>query len=629
MRPAPGPVFALALLAAAPLAALERARFAIDVPRPGLVTAELDAAALARLGDGGGIEVLAPDGARVDAERLLAGEEAPCRAVAVGEVARAAGSWELELDLGADPPPHAALRFELDATVLASGCELEGSADGRSWQPLARGDLFRLGEASGLARTRIEYPSSRWPRLRLRWPEAAGVPRVRAVEVCAPEETTGPAALVEIAAEPAGEERGGARWRLPLPSRAARVRALRLARAPGADGGLARLAWRLELAQDGAWHELSHGVWPAGEELARVALGDVAFLGPALRLTLWGAAAPALHLQWELAPQRIRFRAVSAGRFALLLPAAPRRAEPSAPAGIEPVRAALGAPVVEPVSPGREVALASAAPARRFAARWRLEAPAGLAPGAPVVLALQALDGVASADRADVRLVAAGRLVPARLGTAAEPEVRVVPPTRAPAAGGGGRSRIGLALGERRGRPTVLRLRAPLEAGAFRREVALVGRLGPAAGAPEATLSRLRWECAPDPPRPCETSFRLPGAELREAALELEDGDAAPLPSLDVELESAREEAVFLWPGEGAELVAGAPELEAPRFDLARLDEALAQFSPVAVRAGARLATSGGLERWSRPLLAVAVAAVAIALLALLRRLLPGPGAPG
>jgi len=96
-----------------------------------------------------------------------------------------------------------------------------------------------------------------------------------------------------------------------------------------------------------------------------------------------------------------------------------------------------------------------------------------------------------------------------------------------------------------------------------------------------------------------------------------------------VERESAREEAVFLWPGEGAELVAGAPELEAPRFDLARLDEALAQFSPVAVRAGARLATSGGLERWSRPLLAVAVAAVAIALLALLRRLLPGPGAPG
>jgi hypothetical protein len=628
VRRALAPAWALALIAATPAAALERARFAIEVPRPGRVTAELDAAALARLGDGGGVEVLAPDGARVDAELLLAGEEAPCRAVEVGEVGRAGGSWQLELDLGDDPPPHSALRFELDATVLASGCELEGSADGRTWRPLARGDLFRLGEGRGLARTRIEYPSSRLPRLRLRWPDAAGVPRVRAVEVCAPEES-GPAARVEVAAEPAGEERGGARWRLPLPSRAARVRALHLARAPRAEGGLARLAWRLELAQDGAWHELAHGAWPAGETLARVALGDVAFLGRALRLTLWGAADPPVRIEWELAPQRIRFRAARAGRFELVLPAPPRRADGSAEDDLEPVRAGLGAPQVEAVSPGRDAALATGAPGRRFAARWRIEAPATLAPGRPAVLTLPWLDGIAEAGRADVRLVAAGRLVPARLGGAAEPEVVGVATTKATAAVRAGRSRIRLELGEAGGRPTALRLRAPLEAGAFRRGVTLVGRLGPAAGAPEATISRLRWECAPDPPRPCEASFRLSGAELREAALELEDGDASPLPALDVELESAREEAVFLWPGEGTELVAGAPGLAAPRYDLARLDEALAQFSPVAVRAGAREAVTGGLERWGRPLLAMAVAAVAIALLALLRRLLPRPAAPG
>jgi hypothetical protein len=631
VRRALATAFALAVLApalAAAKPAAERARFPVDVARPGLVTVELDAAALVRLGPGGGVEVLDPDGARVDAERHLASEEAACRAVAVGEVGREVDSWTVGLDLGDDPAPHAALVFELEEAVLASGCELESSADGRSWRPLARGDLFRLGEGRGLARTRLVYPPSRVPRLRLRWPAAAGYPRVRSVEVCAPEEAS-PAPTVGFAAEERAADGTRARWRLPLPPRAARVRALRMARAADANGGLGRLAWRLELAQDGAWHELAGGSWPAGDERLRVALGDVAFLGAALRVEVWGGTGPGPRFEWELAPQRVRFVAARAGRFALVLPAAPRPGSLSVPPGAGPVRAALGPAAVARADPARDGALGAAAPKRRFAARWRVEAPAGVAPGTPVVLEVPPLDGVAAAGRADARLVAAGRLVPARWATAAEPEEAVLASAAAPVPRAAGRSRLELDLAGRIGRPTALRLRAPLEAGAFRRGVALVGRVGPAPGAPEATMSRALWECAPDPPRPCETSFRLAGAAPGGIALEIEDGDAAPLRSLDAEVELAREEAVFLWPGTEVELLAGARDLEAPRFDFARLDEALALSPPVAVHARRALAAGGGLERWSRPLLVLAVAAVAIALLALLRRLLPGPGAPG
>ena len=122
---------------------------------------------------------------------------------------------------------------------------------------------------------------------------------------------------------------------------------------------------------------------------------------------------------------------------------------------------------------------------------------------------------------------------------------------------------------------------------------------------------------------PCSSRTPSTGGMPRAARLEFDDGDDRPLDELDIELESARERLLFLWPGGEVDLAEVDSEAAAPRYDLARLDAALAVRR--AMDAGPVVWSGDGpgapaVRRW---LLVGAVGLVALALLALLARLLP------
>jgi hypothetical protein len=102
------------------------------------------------------------------------------------------------------------------------------------------------------------------------------------------------------------------------------------------------------------------------------------------------------------------------------------------------------------------------------------------------------------------------------------------------------------------------------------------------------------------------------------------DGDNAPLPTVDLSVWRRGDVLLFAWPGQGrVQLLAGAPELAAPVYDLA----ALAEVLPVRPWQSAELDLGADLRRgsppwWSRWVLPATLAVAGLFLLALLRRIL-------
>lgn len=617
----------LGALLAAPAAAGEVVVWPLEVPRPGVVEVELHAEALSRLGDGGGFEVRDPEGRLLAAERSVQLDPSACRGVPVAGLEQGPSGWEVLLDLGSHPAAHGALRFELERAVLASGVALEASGDRKRWSQLARFDLFRLGEASGLARTRVEYPTSRDRFLRLLWPEAAGYPEVRAVEVCAPPE--GLAGGPELALRDVEPESisGGTRGLLRLPARSVPVRALRI---DLHRQGSEPVAVRLEQAIAGRWHLLSEAFGTAEATQLRLALPEAGAGSGTLRLTLWGDAVSSQpEMSWELVPQKVRFVARSAGRYTLTIPARQgswNRLEPEP--RLERLVVALGVGQVRRSSDRAAAAPGTAAPRARFARQWAVELPEGVEVGDPVSLHPPPLVGSTAADRSEVRLLAGNRLVPFRWRAVDEPRTELLGNDLRPEAVGRGRSRVRLE-GAGRGEARQLTVRAPVASGALERWVELLGRRGGAPLAPLVTLWRGLWLCDPEPPRPCELRMALEGAEGVPAALEFHDGDAAPLSALTVEVDYRQEELLFLAPEAPVLLAAGALDLPRPSFDLAHLDAALSIRRPVAGRLGPEQVTLPGLASWGRWWVAGSVAVVALVLLGLLRKLLSGAAATG
>jgi len=383
------------------------------------------------------------------------------------------------------------------------------------------------------------------------------------------------------------------------------------------------VGYRLLVPEAGRWEVVAEGVWAAPVSEAPHAL-DLDLLDlvdliggrerplPAtpepVRLELYGSGSevPSLtRVGAEVRAQSLVFEARRAGRHTLAygpgIYRSSRSAEVRPPSAVEPVRIEpgveeLGAAVAnEPSLP----AAGDPAPSVRFTRRWQVAADA------PEVGTLHRLEvspevyGVARSDLGDLRLLAGAAQVPYLRWRPAAPSLAaalgaVVPEVDPRGAGEAGRMRLGidLDLPELPYSAVVVHARAER----FRGRVRLLAIDAPAADDDEPrfrSLTRwLDWACDPLPPLSCRRVIGLgdgtaapEGTEPpRRLVLEVEPsaGEGGAPGALDVELLRHRDVLLFPWPGQGQEvrLVAGAPDLGAPDYELGdRLAELLARPS--------------------------------------------------
>ncbi|HVT60070.1 MAG TPA: DUF3999 family protein [Thermoanaerobaculia bacterium] len=643
-----------AALAAAPGAPVSEAAAAsgqgreyarpVEVPAAGWVRVPLDLAALRHMGPRRSVRVSGPGGEEVPlwlAPFLSDSERRPARVEQIEEDGK---GWTLRLDLGPAPPLHERLFFDFTRLTAAPAVTLEGSRDGKSWEPLVAGDLFRLGEEAGLQRTSLPYPASQLRYLRLAWPRSAGFPQLRGVAV----ETTVPGRSLAVTSPDAPCRSTAATalpastvCQLPLPATAQTVRRVILELA-----GPAAVGYRFYEPRQGSWHLLAQGVWQEGQTARHViALGAEPLAGNRPLLELFGAAGQPPRLlghSFDLAVQAALFHADAPGRYTLSYGGAPapphaeaaawspdtqqaawippgpeeERGAPAAAAGARPALAALAAAA----APGASLATTG------FRASWAVAAPAAAAGD---LVHLQLPDAVYTQSRpdlGDLRLVAGDRQIP---------YVRWSPPEPAPVIEGAevrpeaekGRhySRIEVAL-PAAGLPlTALHLTAP--PGPLRRPL---GVRYPAPGPPglapreERVVARANWECVPAPPLPCLADVPLFGPAPRRLAVRFADGDNPPLGAITMSLWRQDDVLLFIWPGRArVRLLAGAPELSAPVYDLAALGEVLTERP----WQSAKLQLSAGRGEgpgpwWNRSVLPATLVVASIFLLLLLRRIL-------
>ncbi len=228
--PAPGAaeLECAALEGAAYQHALEVFRYtrAVTPERAGWVRVALDAHALGHGLPGDGWWVFGPDGEAVPHAVLRPRSgEVPARTLTVEEGAE---GWGIVFDLGPTPLRHRRLEVLPAEPVAARGCRLEGSRDGRSWEYLAEGDLFRLGERQDLVRSFLEYPATEVRYLRLTWPRDAGFPEFQRAFVEVLDEPPEGPVTAELAVTRVDSSEGRASYRLELPAPGIRPERLEL-----------------------------------------------------------------------------------------------------------------------------------------------------------------------------------------------------------------------------------------------------------------------------------------------------------------------------------------------------------------------------------------------------------------
>ncbi|HWN41329.1 MAG TPA: hypothetical protein VNW71_03875, partial [Thermoanaerobaculia bacterium] len=376
------------------------------------------------------------------------------------------------------------------------------------------------------------------------------------------------------------------------------------------------------------WELLAQGVWQEGgfHELTG-ATEPVA--GSALRLELHGIKGQGgprvASYVLDLAVPIVLFQAQRPGRHLLAYggigegPATVRR-DPAQALWLEPGPEQAGTPPPLPTGP------AAPLDGVRFSDAWEVSAP-DAEPGDLVRLELSAIVyGTAREDLGDLRLSAGGRQVPF---------FRWSPPD--PAYAGGdlglrpgesdrpGESRVVVSLPSEGLPLTQIHLSAVLPASqAFaplRRPVTVLYE--------QETAARSTWECVPEPPLPCRARVDLPGTAPRLLTVRLRDGDNPRLPALGVSVWRRRDVLLFVWPELEPEqeetgtvrLLAGAENLEAPRYDLASLGPALLghPWRTAELRRAGAVPEKPWWGRWVMPL---GVTIVAAWLVWLLRRIL-------
>lgn len=618
---------------AAPLAALEPARIYerdLDVAAAGWIRVPLDLEALRHITpDGGDLRVIGPDGGEVP--RLLASPPArpgrrPARVIDVKPEGGAEGGWRLTLDGGEGVPAHEQLIFDLDRRTAATAVKLEGSTDRRTWQPLAEGDLFRLGEGDGgLERTALSYPPTAVRYLRLAWPQGAGFPELRGVGL---ELSAGPS--IALATGDTTCERGGngaVSCRIDLPAPGTAVRRIELGLA-----GAGSVGYLLEAPDGGRWSVIAQGVWQRpnveGPRDTRHLLNLDAGVtsGDHLRLALYAAGTPPelSAVRLEIAPREVAFRAESPGRHTLIYGAGagapPQLASETetnpAVLAAGPERARPAPPLPQAADPGAPLTLES------FPSSWEVAAPGA---SAGDVVRLEIPDGVyaaAHADLGDLRLAIGPRQIPYVRWTAPEPvRAAVAWGMRAEAERTRGWSRVELDLPAIRAPWTQVSIATP--GGPLRRrlEVVAVRPRNPEPSGRETTIASTLWECNPAPPLPCRALLPIEGPGASRIAVRFDDGDNAPLGEVELAVWRRRDALVFVWPGNSAKvrLLAGAEGVAAPDYDLAALSGELLGRP---WQAGELAPVVREEPRGQRFLLPVVLGLAGLGLLLLLRRIL-------
>ena len=583
----------------------------VEVPAAGWVRVPLDIAAIRHMAPGGAdLHVFSPEGEAIPF-RLSA--SLPESASRPARVARLGQAWLV--DTGEGLAPHERLVLDLDSEGTVPPLSLESSADGEAWEPLATVAPVRLGRAEGLQRIALPYPSTTDRFLRLRSPAS--------IATAAVESVAGP--LLTLAVQ-------GARCRLG-PSTAictVEIPAGQVLRRLTVDveGEEGTVGYRLHSPAGFRWELLSEGIWrESGRHV--IAGGPKVIPGATLRLELHGRGGPHLvSYALDLAVPTVAFRAPGPGRYLLAYGGAGGGAAETGnpPAGalwLEPGPEQGGEPPALPAAPGAALSRI------RFSNAWDVSAP-DAEPGDLVRLELPpGVYGAAREDLGDLRLAAAERQVPFFRWSPSAPAFAGGDPGLQPAAADRpGESRVLISLPSEGLPLTQIHLSTP--AAPLRRPVAVIyvdpDRRSPRSGrAVREEGARSTWTCVPAPPLPCRTRLDLPGtAAPRLLTVRLRDGDNPRLGALGVTVWRRRDVLLFVWPEleEGTvRLLAGAPDLEAPRYELAELGTALLgqPWRP------AELRTPGGADKppwWGRWVMPVGVTLVAAWLVWLLRRIL-------
>jgi Protein of unknown function (DUF3999) len=608
----------------------------VEVPAAGWVRVPLDLPALRHLGLYGSLRVTSPSGEEVPRWTAPFVPDGERRTAKVVEVRKDEHGWTLRLDVGSEPLVHERLFLDFARLATAPDVTLDASQDGKGWEPLVAGDLFRLGQAEGLARTSLLYPATSVRYLRLAWPARAGFPELRAVQV----EPISPARSLTITSPNnpcrAGPAASSLACRLPLPAAGLTVRRLTVELAAGGAVG-----YRLYQPLQGAWRPLADGVWrgAGGARSARhvLPLPGEPLAGDSLRLELATAAADPpprlLSHSVDLAVDTVLFYAEAPGRYTLSYGGLPSPApaagqdDRSAAAGVEaawivpgPEEQARLPPLPSAAAPGARL------PAARFRASWPVVSTA--APGDLVRLALpDEVYAQARPDLGDLRLAAAGRQLPYVRWTPPDPVPVLERGDLRPQAEEGRRySRIEVSLPAVDLPLTEIQLTAPPSP--LRRPIGVrYPDPGPPTLAPreERLVAHDSWECLPEPPLPCRLSLPLAGPAARRLAVRFADGDNAPLPAVELAVWRRGDVLLFAWPAEGkVRLLAGAPRLAAPVYDLAALAAVLPARPALTAELdlAADLRPEGAPPWWSRWVLPATLAAAGLFLLLLLRRIL-------
>lgn len=593
---------ALVLVLGLPLEAAEtRYEADVEVKVAGMVALAVDELTARHAGID--LEVLGPDGRAVtyQLEEAISGDFP----VEVKAVKEHESGWQIDLDLGAEPPRHTRLTFAL-VQLTSAAVELLASSDGQQFRQLAQGDLFRLGLDDTLESFALDYPATNDRFLRLEWPRSGEFPELQRVAVA----RLGPA-LEEKSLEldcHQGPSFLDCTTRLGLT--ASGVERLDLAWSTRQDFGI-----RILQARAGVWQLRSETTF-VGQELVQI---PVELSAPDLRLQIFSVGAvpraTALvrrpNLVW-IAPgpgtYRVRFGAsqpfaagsmtfFEAQRHELALPALrDKGAWPPLPERL--TAAAAGLPDISAIA--RHAVTSSAQPSEVV----RLVLP----PDLPLLTGLRI-----GHDGKQLPFVFRDLDVPITL------ERRAARPQPMPEQSGASFFRVDTAVNDVR---VFLQARGPFERSVEVFQLDDRGERLPARSA----FSSFPWTCAGTASLPCQ--IEVGSFERGAWDFVIHDGDDRPLETVEVLIERQVKALDFVWPK--------TPEKEvtlfhdaawpAPTYDLEALAEILALRQPRPAALGNEIALPPvvDLPSW---LLPTVICAVALALLALLARLLRQPAA--
>lgn len=610
----------------------------LDVPAAGWVRVPLAPEIVRRIGAGAGLQLFGPAGAEVAFVHRPAVVPPAWRPAEVLAPEPGEDVWWLPLEVASDAGLHERLALGPEGAAAlgpAPAVRLEASADGATWRLVAVGEM----EAAD-GRLSLAYPATDLRRLRLGWPRRAGEPGPPRFAEAAVEEVPLGAFRVSVASSDCRSDDAspGAHrtvCRLPVGGAGRHLRRLCFTVA-----GDAPAAYRLSTPRAGRWEAVAESAWgapvPEAPRCARLDAAEVSTLEP-LRLELFGAGRQAPSVRDAtagFAPEVLLFEAKRAGVHTLaygpgVLPGAPVEGA-AMPPGVEPAVVVPG-PEESSEVPASALALPAAAgpaPVARFAETWEVAAERP-EPGQLHRLTLPpAVYEVAAPDLSDLRLLVpegGSRLqVPYVLWRPEEPalvvERRGIEPDRPER--GGSTSRVVVGAPESDLPISALSMSAPAAGpGQVWERRARVRAPGADDGEERPAGPWVDWACAPRPPLPCRVTLPLEERGAGPWVVEIDDGGAAPLSAVDLELWRRRDVLLFPWPAEGATpvLAAGAEGLEAPEFELSRRrDELVARPWREAslVLDGDR---GGGLGAVA---ITLALIAAAVALLVLLDRTL-------